>query len=87
MGILKEQSGPGGPLLGSAKSIYYFLVQFSSADPTGGNLLHNNETYHDRSTGESSLPLVAKIVGSLVLALLCLSGVLWFAFRYRRKSR
>ena len=59
----------------------------SSADPTGGNLLHNNETYHDRSTGESSLPLVAKIVGSLVLALLCLSGVLWFGFRYRRKSR
>ena len=58
-----------------------------SADPTGGKLLHNNETYLDRSTGKPSLPLVANIVGSSLLALLCLGGGLWFAFRYRRKSR
>ena len=65
--------------------VFYFLV--SSADSTGGTLLHNNDTYLDSSTGKSSLPLVAKIVGSLLLALLCLSGGLWFAFKYRRKSR
>ena len=64
----------------------YFVLSVYS-DSTGGNLLHNNETYHGQSTGESSLPLVAKIVGSSLLALLCLSGVLWFAFRYRKKNR
>ena len=54
------------------------------SDSTGENLVNKNETSHGESTGESSLPLVAKIVGPL-LALLCLSGILWFA--YRRKSR
>ena len=53
----------------------------------GGTLLHSNETYNDQSTGESSLPMVVKIVGSSLLGLLCLTGVLWFAIRYRRKSR
>ena len=65
--------------------VFHFLVH--SADSTGDNLLHNNETYRGQSNGKSSLPLEATIVGSLLLALLCLSGVLWFAFRYRRKSR
>ena len=60
--------------------IFHFLVH---SDSTGENLVNKNETYHE-STGESSLPLVAKIVGPL-LALLCLSGILLFA--YRRKSR
>jgi len=56
------------------------------SDSTGGNLLLKSVTYHADSTGEPSLPLVVKIVGSSLLALLCLSGV-WFAFRYRRKCR
>ena len=55
-----------------------------SVDSTGGNL-HGNETYNGQSTGKSSLQLVAAIVGSSLLALLCLSGILWFAFRNRRK--
>ena len=65
--------------------VFHFFVY--SADSTEGNRLHNNETYHYQSPEESSLPLVAKILGSLLSALLCLSGILWFAFRYRRKSR
>ena len=51
------------------------------------SILHNSETYPDQSNGESTLPLLAKFVGSSLLALLCSSGVLWFAFRYRSKSR
>ena len=58
----------------------YFVLYANSA---GGNRLHNNETY--QSTGESSLLLVAKILGSSISGLLCLSGVLWLALRYRRK--
>jgi len=57
------------------------------SDSTGGNLLLKSVTYHAESTGEPSLPLVVKIVGSSLLALLCLSRVLWFAFRYRKKNR
>jgi len=72
------------------KHFLYGVVVFRSllySDSTGGNILHNNGTYHGHSTGESSLLLVAKIVGSSLLALLCLSGVLWFALRYLRKRR
>ena len=65
-------------------SYFVLSVQLHSR---GRNILHNNETHHGLSTGESSLPLVAKIVGSSLLALLCFSGVLWFAFRYRKKYR
>ena len=57
------------------------------SDSTGGNFIHNNETDHGQSTGESSLLLVAKISGSSILALLCLSGILWFVLRHRRKNR
>ena len=64
---------------------YHPLSVYS--DHTEGNLVLKNETYHAESTGESSLLLAAKIVGSSLMALLCLSGILWFAFRYRRKSR
>jgi len=53
----------------------------------GSNLRHNNDTYHGQSTGEFYLSLVAKIVGSSVLGLLCFSGVLWFAFRYLKRNR
>jgi len=63
----------------------HFVLSVYS-DPTGSNLL-KNVTHHTESTGESSLPLVAKIVGSSLLALLCFSGIFWFAFRYRKKSR
>ena len=59
--------------------LYHSLLYLNS---TG-----ENETHHGHSTGESSLPLVAKIVGSSVLALLCFGGVLWFALRYLRKRR
>ena len=65
--------------------VFHILV--FSADSTADTPLHNNETYHGQSAGESSLSRVAKIVGSSLSALLCLSGVLWLAFRYRRKSR
>ena len=55
-------------------------------DSIGGIVLQNNETaYHGQSTGESTLQLVATILGSSISGLLCLSGVLWFALRYRRK--
>ena len=64
-----------------------YFVLFLYSDSTGGDHLHNNETYSGQSAGESSLPLVAKILGSSLLALLCLSGVLWFALRYLRKRR
>ena len=47
---------------------------------TGDNHLH------DQSNGQSSLLLVAKILGSSISGLLCLSGILWFALRYRRKQ-
>ena len=50
------------------------------------NHLNTNETSRNQGTGEFSLPLMAKIVGSSVLSLLCLSGILWFGFRYRNKS-
>ena len=53
---------------------------------SGGHLL-KNVTYHAENTEKSSLPQVAKILGSSLLALLCLSGVLSFAFRYRKKNR
>ena len=69
-----------------SRVLSYFFFSVYSTDATGGNL-HNNDTYHGQSTGKSSLPLEAMIVGSSLLALLCLSGALWFAFRYRRKSR
>ena len=64
-----------------------FLSLLYSTGSIGGNLLHKNETFHGQSTGESSFALVAKIVGSSLLVLLCLSGVLWFLFRYRRRNR
>ena len=67
--------------------VVVFLSLLYSTDSIAGNLLHNNGTFHGQSTGESSLPLVAKIVGSSLLVLLCLSGVLWFVFRYRRSNR
>ena len=57
------------------------------SDSSGGNLPHNNQTYHGQNTGESSLSLVAKIAGSSLLVLICLIGVLWFAFRYRRSRK
>ena len=63
-----------------------FLVLVYSDDSSGGNLVLGNETFSSQSTGKSSLQLVATIVGSSLLALLCLSGILWFAFRNRRKS-
>ena len=69
-------------LAGCLRNSFFIVLPVS----IGGNVLHNNTTSHGQSTGESSLPLVAKIVGSSLLALLCLSGVLWFAFRHRRKS-
>ena len=58
-----------------------------NSDSSGSNLPHNNQTYYGQKAGESSLPLVAKIAGSSLLVLLSLSAVLWFAFRYCRKSR
>ena len=67
-----------------SRVLSYFFFSVYSTDSTGGNL-HNNDTYHGQSTGESSLPLVAKILGSSISGLLFLSGVLWFALRYRRK--
>ena len=62
----------------------YFVLSDSAS--TGGHLL-KNVTYHTGNTEKSSLPLIAKILGGSLLALLCLSGVLWFAFRYRKKNR
>ena len=69
------------------QGVVVFLSLLYSTDSIGGNLVHNNETFHGQSTGESSLPLVAKIVGSSLLVLFCLSGVLWLVFRYRRRNR
>ena len=57
------------------------------SDSIGEKFLDKNETYEGQSAGESPFPLVAKIVGCSLLALLCLSGVLWFAFGHRKKSR
>ena len=63
-------------------------IAFSvNADSPGRNLVLKNVTSRAENTEESTLPLVATLVGSSVFALLCLSGVSWFAFRYRRKSR
>ncbi|KAL9957968.1 hypothetical protein ACROYT_G034928 [Oculina patagonica] len=54
----------------------------------GDNYLHHkNATYLGLSTGNSSFPLVAKILGGSLLALLCFSGALWLALRHLRKSR
>jgi len=58
-----------------------------NSDSAGRNLVLKNVTSRAENTEESTWPLVATIVGSSLLALLCLSGVLWFAFKYRRKSR
>ena len=69
------------------KYIHFSLLWFPSFCffSTEDNFLHNNNTYHDgQSTRESSLPLLAKIAGGSLLALLCFSGLLWFALRYRR---
>ena len=62
---------------------YFFL---SDSDPAGDNL-PKNVTYHADNTEKSSLPLVATIVGSSLMALLCLGGVLWFGLRSRKKNR
>ena len=55
------------------------VVLFSS-------FLYSNSTGGDHLHGQRSLLLVAKILGSSISGLLCLSGVLWFALRYRRKQ-
>ena len=66
-------------------ALSYFVL--SDSGSTGDNLLPKNVTYHAENTEKSSLPLVATIVGSSLLVLLCLSGVLWFGLRSRKKNR
>ena len=64
----------------------YFVLSVHS-NSSGSNHLLKNVTSRAESTGKSSWPLVAKIVSSSLLALLCFSGILWFAFRSRKRNR